>query len=127
MPRYHFHLSAPDEYFRDQAGVEVSDLSAAHMRAVQLADRVLMVGAFARCEADLRRWTVQVTDECQRPVMTVIFPAEFEKRRAFDKLNGARALQVRLATRWNENLCFQVRSGAKEQSLPTARLYECRP
>lgn len=120
MPRYHFHLSAPDDYFRDQAGVEVSDLSAAHMRAVQLADRVRMVGAFARCETDLRRWTVQVTDEFERPVMTVIFPAEFEKRRAFDKLNGARALQARLATRWNENLCLQLRSAPKRDSADRA-------
>jgi|tagenome__1003787_1003787.scaffolds.fasta_scaffold20585734_1 hypothetical protein len=120
MPRYHFHLSAPDNYFRDQAGVEVSDLSAAHLRAVQLADRVLMVGAFARCEADLRRWTVQVTDADERPVMTVIFPAEFEKRRAFDKLNGARTLQARLATRWNETCAVKARS------LPAARSYERR-
>ena len=40
-------------------------------------------------------------------------PAEFEKRRAFDKLNGARALQARLATRWNEKNLPSSRSGAK--------------
>ena len=55
--------------------------------------------------------------------MTVIFPAEFEKRRAFDKLNGARALQARLATRWNENYAFKsIRRQTRSRWL---RVYEC--
>jgi len=46
MPRCYFHLSAPDESFRDLIGFEVSDLSAAHLRARQLADRVRMIGGW---------------------------------------------------------------------------------
>jgi len=99
MPRYYFHLSAPDVSFRDPIGFELSDLSAAHSRALQLADRVMMIGGLASCPPDLRRWTVQITDECQHSVMNVMFSAEFEKRRAADHVDGARALQERLASK----------------------------
>ena len=100
MPRYYFHLSAPDESFRDLIGFEVSDLSAAHSRALQLADRVRMIGGLALYAPDLGRWSVQIADEFQRPVMTVLFSAEVEKRKAVDNVDGARALQDCLATRW---------------------------
>jgi len=99
MPRYYFHLSAPDESFRDPSGFELRDLSTAHSRALQLADRVMMIGGLASCPPDLRRWTVQITDECQHSVMNVMFSAEFEKRRAADHVDGARALQERLASK----------------------------
>jgi hypothetical protein len=101
MPRYYFHLSAADESFRDAVGFEVRDLSAAHLRAVQLADRVMMIAGLASCAPDLRRWVVQITDARHWSVMTVVFPAEFEKRRAVAQIDGARGLQERLAMRWN--------------------------
>ena len=78
MPRYFFHLSAPDVSFRDPIGFELSDLSAAHSRALQLADRVMMIGGLASCPPDLRRWTVQIADEWQHSVMTVMFSAASE-------------------------------------------------
>ena len=78
MPRCYFHLSAPDESFRDLIGFEVSDLSAAHSGALQLADRVRMIGGLALYAPDLGRWSVQIADECQRSIMTVMFSAEFE-------------------------------------------------
>ena len=112
MPRYYFHLSAPDVSFRDPIGFELSDLSAAHSRALQLADRVMMIGGLASCPPDLRRWTVQITDECQHSVMNVMFSAEFEKRRAADHVDGARALQERLATRM-ESKNYSSRSKLK--------------
>ena len=96
MPRYYFHLSAPDEDFRDSVGWEVSDLSAAHSRAVYLANRVVMYGGLANFAPDFRRWTVEIADEDQRSIMTVIFPANFEKRSTGAQLIGARALQERL-------------------------------
>ena len=49
MPRFYFHLSATDENFRDETGCELVDLSAAHFRAVKLADRVMMLSAFSHC------------------------------------------------------------------------------
>jgi len=93
MPRFYFHLSAPDQDFRDSIGCDVNDLSAAHSRAVQLADRVMMLSAFANRAVEFRRWIVKVADDRQRPVMTVIFPADFvletcNRRRA----SGARTL-----------------------------------
>ena len=93
MPRYYFHLSAPDQDFPDGIGYNVNDLCAAHYRSVQLAGRVMMLSAFAKRPVGFRRWTVKVADDRQRSVMTVIFPADFvletcNRRRA----SGARTL-----------------------------------
>ena len=54
MPLFYFHLSATDEDFRDEIGCELVDLSAAHFRAVKLADRVMMLSAFSNCAPDFR-------------------------------------------------------------------------
>ena len=102
MPRYYFHLAAPDESFRDSIGCELRDLSAAHSRALQLADRVMMMGGLASCPPDLRRWTVQIADDCQRSIMTVVFSDNFEKPRpCANQVDCARALQERLAFGWD--------------------------
>ena len=77
MPRFYFHLSAPGQVFQDSIGSDASDLAAAHSKAVLLADRVMMYPFFADCAPDFERWTVKVTDESQRPVINVIFPANF--------------------------------------------------
>src|ERR1044071_403543 len=77
LPRYYFHLCAPDECFRDNIGAEVADLAAAHIRAVTLAQRVMTFGGLASCPPDLRRWTVRVFDNCHRSILTVIFPTDF--------------------------------------------------
>ena len=103
MPRFYFHLSAPDQCFRDNVGYDVADISAAHSRAVQLADRVMTFGGFADREPDLRRWTVEITDDCQQSVITVIFPSTFEKSRAIARNNGAHGLLERLAMVWQES------------------------
>jgi hypothetical protein len=63
MPRFYFHLSAPDQDFPDNIGSDVSELTAAHFIAVRLMKRVMMISAFADCAPDLRRWTVKVTDD----------------------------------------------------------------
>ena len=93
MPRFYFHLSAPDEYFPDDVGSDVSDLADAHSRAVLLAKRVTMFSRFADGAADLRRWTVNVTNERRRPVFTVIFPSNSIPPVI---VGGARALLMRL-------------------------------
>jgi hypothetical protein len=100
MPRFYFHLSVPDQDFQDKVGSEMADLSAAHSRAVLLADRVMMYPFSADCAPDFRRWTVKVTDESQRPVMTVIFPANFEPGDPKPaQAEGARTLLLRLGAR----------------------------
>jgi hypothetical protein len=43
MPRFYFHLCAPDQVFADNMGSDLSDLSAAHARALILADRMMMI------------------------------------------------------------------------------------
>jgi hypothetical protein len=97
MPRFYFHLSAPDQDFPDNIGSDVSDLAAAHFIAVRLMKRVMMISAFADCAPDLRRWTVKVTDERRRPVFTVLFPAYFVPQGWKPALvSGARTLLRRL-------------------------------
>ena len=93
MPRFYFHLSAPDEHFPDEVGSDVSDLAEAHSRAVLLAKRMTMVWRFADCAPDLRRWTVNVADERRRPVFTVIFPTNSIPPVV---VGDARALRMRL-------------------------------
>ena len=80
MPRFSFHLSAPDQDFPDDIGSDASDLTTAHSIAVRLIKRVMMISSFADCAPDLRRWTVKVADEKRRPVFTVIFPHILSKR-----------------------------------------------
>jgi hypothetical protein len=96
MPRFYFHLSAPDQDFLDDIGSDASDLTTAHSVAVRLMKRVMMISSFADCAPDLRRWTVKVADERRRPVFTVIFPTYFVPRGWKPVLVGARALLRRL-------------------------------
>ena len=75
MPRFHFDICSPDEKrFRDDVGSEIDDLAAAHSRAVELARRVMRIGSFAECGSGSQRWTVRIINDCQQPVLTVIFP-----------------------------------------------------
>ena len=96
MPRFYFHLSAPDQDFLNDIGSDASDLTTAHSIAVRLMKRVMMISSFADCAPDLRRWTVKVADERRRPVFTVIFPTYFVPRGWKPVLVGARALLRRL-------------------------------
>jgi hypothetical protein len=97
MPRFYFHLSAPDQDFPDNIGSDVSVHAAAHFITVRLMERVIMISAFADCAPDLRRWTVKVTDEKRRPGFIVLFPAYFVPRVWKPVLvSGARTLLMRL-------------------------------
>jgi len=113
MPRFYFHLSAPDEDFLDNVGSDVSDLADAHSRALLLAKRVTTFSRFADRARDLRRWTVKVTDERQRPVFTMIFPTNSVPPVI---VGGARALLMRL------NAIDQQRDDNGAARLPPARI-----
>ncbi len=76
MPRLFFNLSTPDQNFQDQIGAQVSDLAAGHARAVRFASHVMTFCRLADNVPDFRRWQVQVVDEEQRTIMTVIFPSQ---------------------------------------------------
>ena len=78
MPRFYFHLSAPDQDFEDPIGNDLSDIRAAHSRAMLLADSVMVFSGFADQSLDFRRWTVKVTDASQL-LMTVLFPVHFPR------------------------------------------------
>jgi hypothetical protein len=79
VPRFYFHLCAPDQDFRDPMGSELSDVHAAHSRAMLLADRIMVFSGFADQVCDFRRWTVRVTDAHQNLLMTVLFPVHFPR------------------------------------------------
>jgi hypothetical protein len=72
MSRFFCHLYGPDEFFPDTIGWDVSDLAAAHKRAVMFAERVMMISELADHEPDWRRWKLQIVDDNSRRVMTVI-------------------------------------------------------
>jgi len=92
MPRFYFHVSAPGENFQDDVGSEAGDLAAVHSRAVLLADRIMAFPCFGNAPFDFRRWTVRVTDETQRTVITVIFPAHSPPRREVKTVSGKDAV-----------------------------------
>ena len=102
MPRFYFHLSNSDECIRDDIGCDVSDLAAAHFRAKELARRVTAFSGLASHEPDWRRWIVTVKDDCQGPVLTVMFAPWFifKESRSNAQINQVRVLQQRLAMLW---------------------------
>jgi hypothetical protein len=58
---------------------------------------VMMIFGFAERTSDFRRWTVDVTDEKQRPLITVKFPINFPRaRRNAVASKGVRPLLQRL-------------------------------
>jgi hypothetical protein len=79
VPRFYFHLCAPDQDFHDPVGSDLSDVRAAHSRAMLLADRIMVFSGFADQVRDFRRWTVRVTDARQNLLMTVLFPVHFPR------------------------------------------------
>jgi len=115
MPRFYFHLCAPDQVFADNMGSDLSDLSAARARALLLADRVMMFFEFADRASDFRRWTVDVTDEKRRSLITVRFPINFPrgKRKAVAS-RGVRPLLQRLDAIMRASP--QLRPGGSEEN-----------
>jgi hypothetical protein len=104
MPRFYCHLYAPDEFFPDKIGWDVSDLATAHKRAVMLAERVMMISALADHGPDWGRWKMQIVDDNSQRVMTVIFPFchVHEEQTRTQEPKGARALLQHLNIFWDE-------------------------
>jgi len=75
MPRFYFHLSNCDEYFRDNTGYDLADIVVAHTRAKRLAHLVMTTSRLASDEPDWRRWTVTVTHNPQGPILIIPFGA----------------------------------------------------
>jgi hypothetical protein len=99
MPQFYFHLSAPNQVFEDKIGSDLGSLSAAHGRALLLASRVMMMFDFADRTSDFRRWTVEITDDNRRPLVTVKFPTDIPRAQLKAAPNkGVRLLLQRLET-----------------------------
>jgi hypothetical protein len=58
MPRYFFHLVSPDRAVRDENGVELDGLSAAHWHAVKL---TFQIRYFLPDDDD--DWVIEISDE----------------------------------------------------------------
>jgi hypothetical protein len=75
VARYYFHywcrgsLSVPD----DDAGVELPDIKAAHRHALKLVQQTLPLFSDAD---ETRGWWIEVADERDEHVITVLFPAK---------------------------------------------------
>ena len=106
MPLFYFHLSNSTAVIRDKIGCDVSDLASAHSRAVRLADRIIGISDLTDYEPDFHRWTVQVADQNQQSVVTLIFSAcsMAQKRNPITQIEDAHRLQQYL----DEALCKQA-------------------
>jgi hypothetical protein len=74
MPHFHFHLTMDDDYCPDPIGEHHDDLTAAHSRAVMLANSVMSF-----CELDgqalrTERGVVTIEDDAGRVLLSVIVP-----------------------------------------------------
>lgn len=76
MPHLYFHLTIDDEDFPDVVGQEVSDLAAAHSRAIVLAGRLMSYCEVEHREPRAERWLVTVADDTGHSLMSVIVRCE---------------------------------------------------
>ena len=71
MARYHFHFRHRDVVVRDEDGVELDSLAAAHARAWKLVTKTLTLVPEPSAHRD---WVVEVETE-GRVQLSVLFPA----------------------------------------------------
>ena len=127
MPRFYFHLCAPDQVFADNMGSDLSDLSAAHARALILADRMMMIFGFADRTSDFRRWTVDVADEKQRSLITVKFPINFPRGKRKAVANGGVRLLLQRLDAMIMRASPQLRPSGSEEDPAGRRVKSRRP
>jgi hypothetical protein len=70
MPRYFFHFVSRDDFIPDYDGVILDDLRIAHRHAMRLVSQTLPVLG----DDDPRDWKIEIADERQFVLLTVIFP-----------------------------------------------------
>jgi hypothetical protein len=80
MATFYFHLATPVGRFHDDTGSDVGDLTAAHSKAIKVARWVMMRSGLAEDESDWRHWSLEVTDDCHRPRLSVLFQSCFPPR-----------------------------------------------
>jgi hypothetical protein len=68
MSRFFFHLASKKNNILDTNGREFSDLATAHRHAVQLINKMILLG-----DVDWQGWSINVTDANGRSVLSVLF------------------------------------------------------
>ena len=77
--KYYLHIASELTVHTDDSGVVLSDLAAAHRRAVSL------IWNYMRCdteEQDWKGWHVKIADDTGRTLVIVLFPTAWS--RTFD-------------------------------------------
>ena len=106
MPKFFFHFATPADYFEDNIGSDLDDLTAVHCRAARLVFCVMKWSLLGNNRPDFRRWIVTVTDERRQPVMNMIFPLSIVPKT--DKptpIKDARALLLALDAKLESGAC----------------------
>jgi hypothetical protein len=84
MPRFYFHVSTQDDVLRDEEGVELTDLAAAHACGIQLMYGTML---YDLEEEDWRGWMIRIADAKGRTLLTLLYPA---RRPALPRASGRR-------------------------------------
>lgn len=98
MPRYFFHLVSPDHVVRDNDGLELDGLAAAHWRAVKLVHKMHVHLPDAGDD-----WRIEITDETGGKPL-VVLPSSVPMRR----LRGyaqPRGLALKVSDEFTVPLC----------------------
>jgi Domain of unknown function (DUF6894) len=69
MKRFFFHFQSKDDSICDVKGCEFSDLYSAHRHAMLLIQKIVLFD-----DIDWRGWSIKVTDENNRSLLSVLFP-----------------------------------------------------
>lgn len=69
MKHFFFHFESKDGSVSDAKGREFSDLASAHRHAMLLIRKIVLLD-----DIDWRGWSINVTDENNRSVLSVLFP-----------------------------------------------------
>ena len=72
MSRFFFHLRSKDNTICDEKGLDFNDLAAAHHHA-----RMMIYKMASIDDIDWRGWSIKVTDDSHRSVLSVLFPQSY--------------------------------------------------
>jgi len=69
MQRFFFNFASERDYIPDDRGRELAGLAAAHRQAMLLINKLVLSG-----DLEWRGWSIRVTNENNRSVLSVLFP-----------------------------------------------------
>jgi hypothetical protein len=89
MPRFYFHFASRDLHIPDDHGVELPDAATAARHAALL---VRQTRPFVLEGPSWEGWVIEIADEKQRLVQTVVFP---DRRPALPPVKATRLTPIR--------------------------------